>query len=49
MVLLSPSELDQNLAMILERPLWSRVLYLQGSALNNSDLNRGIFLTKNYY
>ena len=40
-VLLSPSELDQNLAMILQVPLWSqRVIYIQGSAINNSDLNR---------
>lgn len=40
-VLLSPSESDQNLAMILQVPLWSqRVIYIQGSVLNNSDLNR---------
>lgn len=40
-VLLSPSELDQNLAMILQVPLWSqRVIYIQGSALNTSDLTR---------
>ena len=38
---MSPSELDQDLAMILQVPLWSeRVIYLQGSALNNSDLNQ---------
>lgn len=40
-VLLSPFDLDPNLAIILQVPLWSqRVIYLQGSALNNSDLNR---------
>lgn len=40
-VLLSPSELDQNLSIILQVPLWSqRVIYIQGSALNNFDLNR---------
>jgi potassium channel subfamily T member 1 len=40
-VLLSPSDLDQNLAMILQVPLWSqRVIYIQGSVLNNNDLNR---------
>jgi potassium channel subfamily T protein 1 len=40
-VLLSPSELDKNLAIILQVPLWSqRVIYIQGSAMNNSDLNR---------
>jgi hypothetical protein len=38
---MSPSELNQDLAMTLQVPLWSeRVIYLQGSALNNSDLNR---------
>lgn len=40
-VLLSPSELDQNLAMILQVPLWAqRLIYIQGSALNRADLNR---------
>ncbi len=40
-VLLSPCDLDPNLAMILQVPLWSqRVIYIQGSAMNNSDLNR---------
>ena len=40
-VLLSPSELDQNFSMILHSALWSqRVIYIQGSALNKSDLNR---------
>ncbi len=40
-VLMSPSELDPNLGSILQIPLWSqRVIYIQGSALNNSDLNR---------
>ena len=40
-MLLSPCDLDPNLAIIFQVPLWSqRVIYLQGSALNNSDLNR---------
>ena len=40
-VLLSPSDLDQSLATIFHVPLWSqRVIYIQGSALNNTDLNR---------
>lgn len=40
-VILSPSELDPNLAMIFQMPIWSqRVIYIKGSALRNSDLNR---------
>jgi potassium channel subfamily T protein 1 len=40
-VLLSPCELDKNLATILHVPLWAqRVIFIQGSAMNNSDLNR---------
>ena len=40
-VLLSPNDLDQQLGMVLQIPIWSqRVIFIQGSALNNSDLNR---------
>jgi potassium channel subfamily T protein 1 len=40
-ILLSPNELEQNLTILLQAPLWAqRVLYVQGSALSNSDLNR---------
>ena len=40
-VLLSPNDLDQHLSMVLQIPIWSqRVIFIQGSALNNSDLNR---------
>jgi hypothetical protein len=38
---MSTSELDPDLAMILQVPIWSqRVIPMLGSALNNSDLNR---------
>ncbi|XP_063714378.1 potassium channel subfamily T member 2-like isoform X8 [Symsagittifera roscoffensis] len=40
-VLLSPSELDATIKMILQVPLWSqRVIYIQGSALKDQDLVR---------
>ena len=33
--------MNQNLAMILQVPIWSqRIIYVQGSVLNNSDLQR---------
>eukprot|EP00058_Branchiostoma_floridae_P008256 XP_002593744.1 hypothetical protein BRAFLDRAFT_86104 [Branchiostoma floridae] len=40
-VLLAPSELDNNLRRILSVPLWAqRVMYIQGSALKDQDLVR---------
>ncbi|CAD5111556.1 DgyrCDS858 [Dimorphilus gyrociliatus] len=40
-VLLSPCELDATMKMILQVPIWAaRVIYIQGSALKDSDLNR---------
>ena len=40
-VILSPSEMSPTLTMILQVPLWSsRVIYIQGSVLNNHDLQR---------
>ncbi|XP_041370512.1 potassium channel subfamily T member 2-like isoform X2 [Gigantopelta aegis] len=40
-VLLSPCELDSNMKMLLQVPLWAqRVIYVQGSALKYSDLAR---------
>lgn len=40
-VLLSPCELDSTMKMILQVPIWAaRVIYIQGSALKDSDLNR---------
>ena len=40
-VLLSPSEVDSTIKMILQVPLWSpRVIYIQGSALKDQDLVR---------
>ncbi|XP_074653905.1 potassium channel subfamily T member 2-like isoform X3 [Tubulanus polymorphus] len=40
-VLLSPCELDPTMKMILQVPIWSqRVIYIQGSALKDSDLTR---------
>ena len=40
-ILLSPNDLDQHLGIILQIPIWSqRVIFIQGSALNNTDLNR---------
>ena len=40
-VLLSPSELDSTMKMLLQVPLWAaRVIYIQGSALKDGDLSR---------
>ncbi|KAH9528543.1 potassium channel, sub T, member 2 [Dermatophagoides farinae] len=40
-VLLSPCELDTTMKMILQMPMWvQRVIYLQGSALKDTDLTR---------
>ncbi|GAB6031498.1 hypothetical protein CHUAL_009271 [Chamberlinius hualienensis] len=40
-VLLSPSELDATMRMILQVPLWAqRVIYIQGSCLRDQDLTR---------
>ncbi|XP_071820136.1 potassium channel subfamily T member 2-like isoform X3 [Apostichopus japonicus] len=40
-VLLSPCELDLSLKTLLQVPLWAqRVIYIQGSALKDHDLNR---------
>lgn len=40
-VLLSPCELDSTMKMILQVPMWAqRVIYLQGSALKDTDLTR---------
>lgn len=40
-VLLSPSELDATMRLILQVPIWAaRVIYIQGSALKDSDLSR---------
>uniref|UniRef100_A0A7E4ZRB9 Potassium channel subfamily T member 2 n=1 Tax=Panagrellus redivivus TaxID=6233 RepID=A0A7E4ZRB9_PANRE len=40
-VLLSPSELDNRMKLLLKIPLWShRVLYVRGSALKDDDLDR---------
>ncbi|XP_074597555.1 potassium channel subfamily T member 2-like isoform X2 [Brevipalpus obovatus] len=40
-VLLSPCELDTTMKMILQVPMWAqRVIYVQGSALKDSDLTR---------
>ncbi|XP_053211920.1 potassium channel subfamily T member 2-like isoform X2 [Panonychus citri] len=40
-VLLSPCELDTTMKMILQVPMWAqRVIYIQGSALKDSDLTR---------
>lgn len=40
-VLLSPCELDTTMKMILQVPLWAqRVIYIQGSALKDTDLTR---------
>ncbi len=58
-VFLSPCELDPNLSIILQSPIWAqRVIYIRGSALNNADLNRAriehadacfIFAARNYH
>ncbi|CAH1778585.1 unnamed protein product, partial [Owenia fusiformis] len=40
-VLLSPCELEPTIKMILSVPIWAqRVIYIQGSVLKDSDLNR---------
>ncbi|XP_035229849.1 potassium channel subfamily T member 1-like [Stegodyphus dumicola] len=40
-VLLSPCELDATMKMILQVPMWAqRVIYIQGSALKDTDLTR---------
>ena len=40
-MLLSSSELDHALSIILKVPIWSqRVIYIQGSIFNNDDLKR---------
>ncbi|KAK2164758.1 hypothetical protein LSH36_59g06011 [Paralvinella palmiformis] len=40
-VLLSPSELDSTMKMLLQVPIWAaRVIYIQGSALKDCDLSR---------
>lgn len=40
-VFLCPIELDKRLSAVFQSPMWSqRVVYIQGSALNNFDLNR---------
>ncbi|XP_067943638.1 potassium channel subfamily T member 2-like [Watersipora subatra] len=40
-VLLSPSEMEESLKIILQIPIWSqRVIYIKGSALKDSDLQR---------
>ncbi|KAI1290456.1 Potassium channel subfamily T member 1 [Halotydeus destructor] len=40
-VLLSPCELDTTMRMILQVPMWAqRVIYIQGSALKDTDLTR---------
>jgi len=40
-VLLTPSELDPTMKLILQVPIWAaRVIYIQGSALKDSDLSR---------
>ena len=40
-VLLSPSELDPSMEMILQVPIWAqRVIYIQGSVLKDADLVR---------
>ncbi|GFS09093.1 potassium channel subfamily T member 1-like Protein [Elysia marginata] len=40
-VLLSPCELDTTMKMLLQVPLWAqRVIYVQGSALKDTDLTR---------
>lgn len=40
-VLLSPSELDSTMKLILQVPIWAaRVIYIQGSALKDTDLSR---------
>ena len=40
-VLMSPSELDPTMKIILQIPIWSqRVIYIQGSALKDGDLSR---------
>ncbi|ESN98456.1 hypothetical protein HELRODRAFT_176931 [Helobdella robusta] len=40
-VLLSPSEMDDTLKLILQVPIWAaRVIYIRGSALKDSDLSR---------
>lgn len=40
-VLLSPCELDTTMKMILQVPMWAqRVIYIQGSALKDTDLTR---------
>ncbi|XP_075681048.1 slowpoke 2 isoform X2 [Dermatophagoides pteronyssinus] len=40
-VLLSPCEVDTTMKMILQMPIWvQRVIYLQGSALKDTDLTR---------
>ena len=45
-VLLSPSELDPTMKLILQVPIWAaRVIYIQGSALKDSDLSRCRFVS----
>ena len=45
-VLLSPSELDPTMKLILQVPIWAaRVIYIQGSALKDSDLSRCRFIS----
>ena len=40
-VLLSPCELDPTMRMLLQVPMWAqRVIYIQGSALKDTDLAR---------
>uniref|UniRef100_A0A914CQI0 RCK N-terminal domain-containing protein n=2 Tax=Acrobeloides nanus TaxID=290746 RepID=A0A914CQI0_9BILA len=42
-VLLSPSELDNRMKLLLKIPLWAhRVLYIRGSALKDEDLERAL-------
>ena len=40
-IILSPSEMIPSLAAILQSPMWAqRVIYIQGTVLNSSDLER---------
>lgn len=48
MVLLSPCELDTTMKMILQMPMWAqRVIYIQGSALKDTDLTRARYVDIN--
>ena len=48
-MLLSPCELDPTMKMLLQVPMWAqRVIYIQGSALKDTDLARCRLLIKHF-